>query len=179
MVAAQGGHLPVVKALVAAGADVRARWLSSEVRFRAKLVKSIGQTEVHDFLIAVHNLYGAPEKTLLRKVLPRLAAADDELTTVTRKWLLKSLPRRVAAVLEPHLPTPFDWNGEAEYERLRNAVRAEVTRVANSARVDISSVLEEYLAVRAEADADVHRGRQVSRFEVLQRRDVEVADAWL
>ena len=80
---------------------------------------------------------------------------------------------------EPRPPPPpsvfsyadaaFNAQSEAEYARLRNAVRDEQIRVSNSVRVDMAAVLDECLAVRAAVDAEVNRGIRVSRFEVLQR----------
>ena len=63
----------------------------------------------------------------------------------------------------------FNAQSEAEFTRLRNAVRDEQIRVSNSVRVGMTVVLDECLAVRAAADAEVNRGIRVSRFEVLQR----------
>ena len=70
----------------------------------------------------------------------------------------------------------FNAQSEAEYARLRNAVRDEQIRVSNSVRVDMAAVLDECLAVRAAVDAEVNRGIRVSRFEVLQRTLARLKD---
>lgn len=57
-----------------------------------------------------------------------------------------------------------------------NAVRDEQIRVSNSLRVGMTVVLDECLAVRAAADAEVNRGIRVSRFEVLQRTLARLKD---
>ena len=81
---------------------------------------------------------------------------------------------------EPRIPEPtsvnayvnaaFDAKTEAMLHRMREAVRDEQIRIANSARVDVSTLLGECLAVQAEADAEAHRGHPVSREAVLQRK---------
>ena len=86
---------------------------------------------------------------------------------------------------EPRIPEPtsvnafvdaaFDAKEEATLHQLREAVRAEQIRVANSARVDVSTVLGECLAVQAEADAEGNRGRPVSRENILRRKLARLA----
>ena len=64
------------------------------------------------------------------------------------------------------IATAIDAKSAAEHDRLREAVRVEIIRVANAARVDVSTVMGECLAVRAECIAEANRGRPVSRDEV-------------
>ena len=80
---------------------------------------------------------------------------------------------------EPRIPEPtsvnafiaaaMDAKSAAEHDRLRDAIRVEIIRVANSARVDVSMVMGECLAVRAECAAEANRGRPVARGEVHRR----------
>lgn len=135
----------------------------------------------------------AQSKRRSRKPRKRSAARKaKEHEKLEAKWRARRESEQQGAEPQPALqdaprppPSPsgftyadaaFNAQGEAEYARLRNAVQLEQIRVSNSVRVSMVAVVDECLAVRAAADAEINRGIHVSRFEVLRRTLARLKD---
>ena len=88
--------------------------------------------------------------------------------------------RRARLLHPPYSPTPEQHSTRrAKPSTPGSATLCETSRFESrtgSVRVDMAAVLDECLAVRAAADAEVNRGIRVSRFEVLQRTLARLKD---
>ena len=126
-------------------------------------------TAAHDFCVSTLTQYGAVHHghlgppialcALHRLQPPRQGKVHSHLMTAPHN---QSWPTYIT-------PHAMDAKSAAEHDRLRDAIRVEIIRVANSARVDVSMVMGECLAVRAECAAEANRGRPVARGEVHRR----------